>query len=899
MSIFSEAEIEDLKGMIGQTKPDEDELEIRFGQFLQNRKFKPGMTKSNYPGSEGAGAFISKINKDAFERVKETSVLFKPSPILYERSVVWATTSLLDTTTKIRTIYTLDDKNKPIKSVVEKKSRKGLKNFPGLSLRVTLSREEAIDKNPEASRFSFVRYRDRMTRFSKDGFWRYDFTISRESSFGGAKDAGKTLKEILDFGEEKNKYELEIEYIGGKIKVVEAVLESMISQIMEVNKVLDPKFALGVGKGEVYSEIYNLFPADHFDLKERKKDSLDFRRDLISDVVSLQMNDIGILETQEYSVTDKADGIRHLLFVRENKSVVLINSSNEVKKINMKVKEDVINSLVDGELINGKLFAVFDILVYAGKNLTMNGLKDRLEYLKKFVGKIEKGSDINIALKKFEFKKSADSDIYKLNESVLHIKREYHVDGLIFTPVHSPYKVKPSKTFKWKPPEETTIDFLIRRYQIFEEYIEFHLYVGITRREFQILRLKDSPGFGALFPQIDRNTNYFPTLFRPEDKNDAYIVKFSQDLVDKEDIQDNTIIELVWKPDSKKGGKWKFVKNRQDRTREYRNGQNVFGNSWRSAMSNWRLLMNPITKNMILGKEKIPFFADVRTRHSNIQSMKRFHSFIKFQMYNKYAKGSDYVLEAAIGRYGDIFKWTDAGIKNVVGIDVDKNAIQEGEAFVANLVAEGSLKKAPTVYSIVGSFADSTDLLISGINEKHDLGIEEGVFDVVSCQFALHFFTSDSNTFDKFAENVRRFLKKGGIFMATTIDGKKLDKLLRVNKIEDGESFDLKMKDKKADNKMSTVFSIRRLYDDTRKEKMLETGQQISVFVESIGSTNREYLVNFEYIEKVFKKKGIELVKKLSFEDLYKTWKQKGESDMSNVEKIFSFLNSVLVFRKK
>lgn len=307
--------------------------------------------------------------------------------------------------------------------------------------------------------------------------------------------------------------------------------------------------------------------------------------------------------------------------------------------------------------------------------------------------------------------------------------------------------------------------------------------------------------------------------------------------------------------------------------------------------------MNPITKAMILGKEKIPFFADVRTRHSNIQAMKRFHSFIKFQMYGRYAKEADWVLEVAIGRYGDIFKWVDAGIKNIVGIDIDKNAIKEGEAFVANLIAEGSLKKAPNIYSVVGNFSDDIDFLLSGINEKYELGIIEGILDVVSCQFAMHFFTSSAETLEKFAENVRRLLKKGGIFMATTMDAHRLDRLLKVNKIEDGESFDLKMKDKKT-GKLSTVFSIRRLYDNTSKGKLLDIGQQVAVFVESIGSTNREYLVNFDYVSKVFKKKGMELIKKMSFEEVYPTWKKKREIDMTDVEKTFSFLNSVLVFKK-
>ena len=92
-----------------------------------------------------------------------------------------------------------------------------------------------------------------------------------------------------------------------------------------------------------------------------------------------------------------------------------------------------------------KLLAVFDILIYEGKDVSMKNLKERLGYLKKFVGKVGKG-DIDIVLKKFEFKDG--KDIYKLNEAIFKEKRKYKIDGLIFTPVNAPYKVKPSKTFK-------------------------------------------------------------------------------------------------------------------------------------------------------------------------------------------------------------------------------------------------------------------------------------------------------------------------------------------------------------------------------------------------------------------------------------------------------------------
>ena len=58
-------------------------------------------------------------------------------------------------------------------------------------------------------------------------------------------------------------------------------------------------------------------------------------------------------------------------------------------------------------------------------------------------------------------------------------------------------------------------------------------------------------------------------------------------------------------------------------------------------------------------------------------------------------------------------------------------------------------------------------------------------FDVVSTQFAIHFFYENEQTLDNFCANVNDALKTGGYFIATTLDGDKVhDKLKNVEKGE-------------------------------------------------------------------------------------------------------------------
>ena len=51
-------------------------------------------------------------------------------------------------------------------------------------------------------------------------------------------------------------------------------------------------------------------------------------------------------------------------------------------------------------------------------------------------------------------------------------------------------------------------------------------------------------------------------------------------------------------------------------------------------------------------------------------------------------------------------------------------------------------------------------------------------FDVVSCQFAIHYFFGTREAFERVLGGVASLLKSGGYFLCTTIDGDKLRKML-------------------------------------------------------------------------------------------------------------------------
>ena len=166
-------------------------------------------------------------------------------------------------------------------------------------------------------------------------------------------------------------------------------------------------------------------------------------------------------------------------------------------------------------------------------------------------------------------------------------------------------------------------------------------------------------------------------------------------------------------------------------------------------------------------------------------------------------------------------------------------------------------------------------------------------FDIGSSQFSFHYFFENGVKLDTFLTNVSDSLKKGGKFVGTCLDGRKVFDLLD-NK-NDISVFD---KDK-------LIWKITKLYDnDVMRNDSTSVGMPIDVFVESIGNTTTEWLVNFEYLKTKALDFNLELKEVKSFDDYFTHLNKKkikyGEAaKMNDKLKQYSFLNTTFVFEKK
>ena len=593
-------------------------------------------------------------------------------------------------------------------------------------------------------------------------------------------------------------------------------------------------------------------------------------------------------------------------------------------------------------------------------------------------------------------------DRYNIFEACNYIQQRiesglynYYTDGLIFTPTllgvgsnnfleAGPLKkVRWDYSFKWKPPQYNTIDFLVTTKKgadgndivtpIFEAGI--NMYEPTQFNQYKTLILKvgfDEKRHGYINPCQDvlddklpltkdgeNEDNYRPTQFYPSDPFDPQAglcnIMLESDATnnpqmfttDRQTFTDNTIVEFVYNNDKPGIWKWEPLRVRYDKTAEFRQGYNSFGNDYTTANNNWYSIHNPITEVMLFTGQEIPAIAisdDVyynsMTSEKLTIGMRDFHNLVvKKILIQSVSRKGNTLIDYACGKGGDFPKWIAANLSFVFGIDISKDNIENriNGACARFLNYRRDFKQMPYALFVNGNSSKnirSGDAMLSdkaiaitkavfgstsadvklgpAVSRQHGKGADG--FNVSSCQFALHYMFENNVTFYNFMRNVAECTKINGYFITTCYDGKTIFKAL--NKKEQGESLEIYKDDKK-------VWSVTKDYDSVSfSDDDSSLGYQISVYQDSINQTLPEYLVNFDFLVLTMEKYGFALVtrdeaKTLGlpegsgmFIELYnmmmdnirrnpKSEKDYGyASDMTKYEKDISFLNRYCVFKK-
>ena len=579
----------------------------------------------------------------------------------------------------------------------------------------------------------------------------------------------------------------------------------------------------------------------------------------------------------------------------------------------------------------------------------------------------------------------------------------YEIDGLIFTPTllgvggNKFLEAGPKKKitwpyiFKWKPSEATmtfpksynTIDFLVVTKKgadgkdiitpIFENGMNNYESKQFNQYKTIILTVGFDPSkHGYINPcqdvlddkfssqtDIDNEEGYKPKQFFPSNPFDAVAGlcnvmlemdsngRYNMFTEERQVFDDKTVVEFRY--DMTKQGMWKWIpmRVRYDKTADFKSGNSVGANDYKTANSNWHSIHNPVTEKMIATGQDIPgievsddVYYNSVTTDKMTQRMRDFHNlYIKKILIQGVSKKGNNLIDFACGKAGDLPKWISADLSFVFGIDISKDNIENrlNGACARYLNFKMTTKKMPYALFVNGNSALNIRSGTNMFNDKANeitksvfgsIGIDNSLgpavarqhgkvhngFDVSSCQFAIHYMFENTRTFYNFIRNVAECTKLYGYFIATCYDGKTIFNLLK--KTQKGESREIYVDDKK-------IWSITKQYDSTTFEDNESClGHKIDVYQDSINQTLPEYLVNFDFLTSTMDKYGFSLITKDEarqmklpegsgmFSELFNVMENEVNKNpekasdykdalyMKDYEKDISFLNRFFIYKK-
>ena len=154
-------------------------------------------------------------------------------------------------------------------------------------------------------------------------------------------------------------------------------------------------------------------------------------------------------------------------------------------------------------------------------------------------------------------------------------------------------------------------------------------------------------------------------------------------------------------------------------------------------------------------------------KQSPIYNLRCLNNFVKSTLIQTVTKKKDRVMDLACGKGGDLGKFKKAEIGYYCGIDIALESVRRDTIQRYN---KGDYTFPATFIAGDAFVHDLEDVL--GENVK-------GLFDVVSCQFAIHYSFSTEKRARKAFENISKALRPGGHFVGTTVDSNVLVRNLR------------------------------------------------------------------------------------------------------------------------
>jgi mRNA (guanine-N7-)-methyltransferase len=252
------------------------------------------------------------------------------------------------------------------------------------------------------------------------------------------------------------------------------------------------------------------------------------------------------------------------------------------------------------------------------------------------------------------------------------------------------------------------------------------------------------------------------------------------------------------------------------------------------------------------------------------KALRQFHNFVKSDLIKRATKmvsNAVSILDIGVGRGGDIMKWYNNGVSQVVGVDIEIAYIKEAIRRYNNMKIKQDVDYRFYVIQ-------NNDDFITALKRKDMLR----EYDIVSCQFCLHYFASSEEMMHETLKNVSKVLKPGGVFIGTVPNGERIHQLGSSQRYESSQLLILKIYNGEPHG-----------FGDAIDFTMTGT----LYFGENIMS--REYLVFIDKIADIASRYNLKLTEWKSFEEYYDDTSVKITSDDCRDA---SFLNNTFIFTR-
>lgn len=482
-------------------------------------------------------------------------------------------------------------------------------------------------------------------------------------------------------------------------------------------------------------------------------------------------------------------------------------------------------------------------------------------------------------------------------------------DGLVFTPCDLPVDMLWARVLKWKPVH--TVDF-----KVVHDNDQDATYLQVGGMEPVSLVHQVITQY-SVRPKYTHMTFPHHGVVRPRITTCA----------DGTPVSNNCVVECEW---DSSAGEWRAIKLRDDKMRyDPAKGARVcHPNDMHTALDTWHCITENVRAEDLLGIVDVdnvvssfsfssrltlgcedPYYASTQDRSKLlVADMLHFHNdgVKNRKLISPLAQNAKSILDIACGRGGDLFKWLKRPPhdKLYVGIDVCRSNLCDPSAGACSRACKLTPSARRRVYFMCADASkslgpecgkgDDDSLKISRHlwgdkrlpNVPRDFGVcAESGFDVVSCQFAVHYFFGGEDPLTTFLDNVVSTMRPGGHFIGTCLDGNVLENALK--NIDFGGSI-------RGESRTVPNHYLWCVHKKYRNEDPI-LGRRVGVFLESTGQIIDEFLVDFEYLVYELQERGVELKDTGLFRDAH----DPVVYPMSEPERALSYMNRYFVFRKR